>query len=89
MFVALAEATPAPYVFGRLKFLWALSNFLCAMCKTNFCAAPPPKLCTSALVSHFCAIGDTISCDAPYGAIGFRASFFCDTHLIRPVFGLR
>ena len=24
------------------------------------------------LVSHSCAIGDTISCDAPYSAIGFR-----------------
>ena len=24
------------------------------------------------LVSHYSAIGDTISCDAPYSAIGFR-----------------
>ena len=25
-----------------------------------------------ALVSHYSAIGDTISCDAPYSAIGFK-----------------
>ena len=34
------------------------------------------KVSTSMLVSHFCAIGDTISCDAPYSTIGFRAKFF-------------
>ena len=28
------------------------------------------------LVSHKSAIGDTISCDAPYSAIGFRGNFF-------------
>ena len=28
------------------------------------------------LVSHYSAIGDTISCDAPYSAIGFRGKFF-------------
>ena len=28
------------------------------------------------LVSQHSAIGDTISCDAPYGAIGFRGKFF-------------
>ena len=27
-------------------------------------------------MSHYSAIGDTISCDAPYGAIGFRGKFF-------------
>ena len=40
-------------------------------------------------MSHFSAIGDTISCDAPYSAIGFRGELFCDTLLVRPVFGLR
>ena len=29
-----------------------------------------------ALVSHYSAIGDTISCDAPYSAIGFRGKLF-------------
>ena len=28
------------------------------------------------LVSHYSAIGDTISCDAPYSAIGFRGKLF-------------
>ena len=28
------------------------------------------------LVSHYSAIGDTISCDAPYSAMGFRGKFF-------------
>ena len=28
------------------------------------------------LVSHYSAIGDTISCDGPYSAIGFRGKFF-------------
>ena len=34
----------------------------------------------SILVSHYSAIGDTISCDASYSAIGFRGKFFffCD-----------
>ena len=42
------------------------------------------------LVSHYSAIGDTISCDTPYSAIGFRdGGFFCDNPLVRPVFGLR
>ena len=33
----------------------------------------PGFLC---LMSHYSAIGDTISCDAPYSAIGFRAKLF-------------
>ena len=28
------------------------------------------------LVSHYSAIGDTISCDAPYSAMGFRGKLF-------------
>ena len=28
------------------------------------------------VVSHYSAIGDTISCDAPYSAIGFRGKLF-------------
>ena len=35
------------------------------------------------LVSHYSAIGDTISCDARYGVIGFRAKLFLrDTPLL-------
>ena len=45
--------------------------------------------CPSVLVSHYSAIGDTISCDAPYSAIGFRGMLLCDAPLVRPVFGLR
>ena len=41
------------------------------------------------LVSHYSAIGDTISCDAPYSAIGFRGKFFLQYPLARSVFGLR
>ena len=37
---------------------------------------------TKRLVSHYSAIGDTTSCDAPYTS---EASFFCDTPLVRPV----
>ena len=33
-------------------------------------------LLVSPLVSHYSAIGDTISCDAPYSAIGFRGKLF-------------
>ena len=31
------------------------------------------------LVSHYSAIGDTISCDAHCSAMGFRGVLFCDT----------
>ena len=31
---------------------------------------------SSGLVSHYSAIGDTISCDAPYSAIGIRGKLF-------------
>ena len=41
------------------------------------------------LVSHYSAIGDTISCDAPYSAIGVRGKFFLRCPLDRPGFGLR
>ena len=41
------------------------------------------------LVSHYSAIGDTISCDAPYSAIGFRGKSFLRYPLLRPVFGLQ
>ena len=41
------------------------------------------------LVSHYSAIGDTISCDAPYSAIGFRGKLFLRYPLVRSVFGLR
>ena len=34
------------------------------------------KECKMDLVSHYSAIGDTISCDAPYSAICFRGKFF-------------
>ena len=37
------------------------------------------------LVSHYSAIGDTISCDAPYSAIGFRGKLFLRYPLARPV----
>ena len=32
------------------------------------------------LVSHYSAIGDTISCDAPYSAIGFRGKLLLRYH---------
>ena len=42
------------------------------------------------LVSHYSAIGDTISCDAPYSAIGFRGKLLLRyPPLVRPVSGLR
>ena len=37
-------------------------------------------------VSHYSAIGDTISCDAPYSAIGLRGKFFFSA--ISPLVGL-
>ena len=37
-------------------------------------------------MSHHSAIGDTISCDAPYSAIGFRGKLFLRYPLVRPVF---
>ena len=40
-------------------------------------------------VPLFCAIGNTISCDAPYSAIGFRGKLFLRYPFPRPVFGLR
>ena len=40
-------------------------------------------------MSHYSAIGDTISCDAPYSAIGFRGKLFLRYPLVRPAFGLR
>ena len=40
-------------------------------------------------MSHYSAIGDTISCDAPYSAIGLRGKLFLRYPLVRPVFGLR
>ena len=41
------------------------------------------------VVSHYSAIGDTISCDAPYRVIGFRGKIFLRYPLVRSVFGLR
>ena len=41
------------------------------------------------LVSHYGAIGDTISCDAPCSAIGFRGKLLLRYPLVRSVFGLR
>ena len=41
------------------------------------------------LVSHYSAIGDSISCDAPYSAIGFRAKLLLRYPLVRPILGLR
>ena len=38
--------------------------------------APAKSGQSSRLVSHYSAIGDTISCDAPYSAIGFRGELF-------------
>ena len=38
----------------------------------GFCA----HLGVSDLSVHYSAIGDTISCDAPYGAIGLRGRLF-------------
>ena len=35
-------------------------------------------------MSHYSAIGDTISCDAPYSAIGFRGKPFMRYPLVRP-----
>ena len=40
-------------------------------------------------VSHYSAIGDTISCDAPDSTIGFRGKLLLRYPLVRPVFGLR
>ena len=37
------------------------------------------------LVSHYSGIGDTISCDAPYSAIGFRGKLFLRYPLVRSV----
>ena len=42
-------------------------------------------LLSKSLVSHYSAIGDTISCDAPYSAIGFRGKAFS---AIPPLLGL-
>ena len=41
--------------------------------------------CQRSLASHYGAIGDTISCDAPYSAIGFRGKLFLRYPLVRPV----
>ena len=43
---------------------------------------------TTFLVSHYSAIGDAISCDAPYSAIGFRGKFFLRCPFVSPFFGL-
>ena len=40
-------------------------------------------------MSHYSAIGDTISCDAPDSAIGFGGKPFLGYPLVRSVFGLR
>ena len=48
---------------------------------------PPSPRPHPTLVSHYSAIGDTISCDAPYSAIGFRGKLCL--RYIWPVFGLR
>ena len=37
-----------------------------------------PAAEVSGLVSQDSAIGDTLSCDAPYSAIGFRGKLSCD-----------
>ena len=41
---------------------------------------------------HYSAIGDTISCDAPYSAIGFRGKRFlsldCDRPFLREEVGV-
>ena len=34
------------------------------------------QFCDFILVSRYSAIGDTISCDAPFSAIGFRRKLF-------------
>ena len=39
----------------------------------------------ASLVSHYSAIGDTISCDAPCSAIGFRGKLFLRYPLVRSV----
>ena len=58
----------------------------------DFWRGPPcPKVLEKkgALVSHFCANGDTISREAPHSAIGFRGKLLCDTSLVGLVFELR
>ena len=44
---------------------------------------------SASIVSHYSAVGNTISCDAPYSAIGFKGKLFLRYPLVRPVFGLR
>ena len=45
----------------------------------------PPENKFMCLVSHYSALGDTISCDAPYSAIGFRGKL---SSAIPPLLGL-
>ena len=64
-------------VFDNNKSLW-----------TKFCPTKWTMLVHfGLLVSHYSAIGDTISCDAPYSAIGFRGKPLPRYPLVRPVFG--
>ena len=53
--------------------------------------SPALRPCPANLVSHYSAIGDIISCDAPHSAIGFRGKFFFCSVMPppRPVSGLR
>ena len=44
--------------------------------KRNTAFTKNKQLEIDALVSHYSAIGDTILCDAPYSAIGFRGKLF-------------
>ena len=48
-----------------------------------------PEITLTLLVSHYSAISNTTSCDALYGAIGFRGKLLLRYRPPRPVFGLR
>ena len=80
----------APSSWGPINGEGASQFFLFVLPGVFICCDFSKLRFLSLLVSHYSAIGDTIWCDAPCSsAIGFRTSFFWDTLLPRPVFGLR
>ena len=58
------------YLNGPEKQIWSMLR-----------ANPPVPIAPIISVSHYSAIGDTISCNAPCSAIGFRGRLFCDSPL--------
>ena len=58
---------------------WGCSKSLCKKVRAHFSLPTAIGLLDwglGSLVSHYSAIGDTISCDAPYSAIGIRGKVF-------------